>query len=192
MNSRSLAGLKWRPRKGVYTSASGNLVYNPSAKVAHSYDWYVPAKEINGVMVLNTYRYSVTTAKHVYKMIQLFEERGVNYITLEAPRGLQDLDCALSHTLGEYAKLLVANKYARKPVDTTDLLFQLAFLHDTGHKYTKQQLAEAIKSAEADRVVKLNQERQKRLIQRAKSGDFPAGRWARKQRVQGQESNHGN
>lgn len=79
-----------------------NLIYDIEQQIAHSYGWYVIAKRFNGIMVVNDYNYSNTTLTHSYKLKRLFDEIDIDYVTIEAPRGLQDLDASINH----YADLI--------------------------------------------------------------------------------------
>src|ERR1017187_2573978 len=76
-----------------------NLLYNANSETAYSYEWYQIAKRINGIMVVNDYSYSPTTKRHAYKIKRLFAELSINYISIEAPRGLQSLNEAKPYYL---------------------------------------------------------------------------------------------
>ena len=73
---------------------ASNLVYDCDSGSAYSYDWYVIAKRIDGNMVVNKFSYSNTTIKHFYKICRLFDSLGIQYIEIDAPRGLQNLEAA--------------------------------------------------------------------------------------------------
>lgn len=83
---------------------ASNLKYDENSKIAYSYDWYQVAKFINNKMILNTFNYSATTLRHVYKIRKLFDDLGIEYLTLEAPQGLQNLESSL-----EYYKDCIGN-----------------------------------------------------------------------------------
>lgn len=87
--------MKYYPRLKQYKAS--NLVFDESTKTAYSYKWYEIAKEYRGKMIVNNYYYSSTTNRHIRKLIDLFDSLGINYVTIEAPRGLQSLDLALDH-----------------------------------------------------------------------------------------------
>ena len=76
-----------------------NLVYDANSETAYSYKWYQIAARINGIMVVNDYAYSHTTATHAGKIKRLFAELSISYITIEAPRGLQLLSEAKPYYL---------------------------------------------------------------------------------------------
>jgi hypothetical protein len=98
----------------VYKAA--NVMLDADRMHGTSYSWYWLVHNFNGVVVLNTYRYSVTTAKHVSKVRSLLRELGVNYLTLESPEGLQNLGSAIDLYLRRIQELeqAMAKKGARK------------------------------------------------------------------------------
>lgn len=89
-----MPSLKHFPRLNLYKYHS--LVYNPDTRIATSYDWYQIFKVINGIRCLNTYSYSVTTAKHVSILRQFFNHCRDDIFFFDAPRGLQNLDSAIN------------------------------------------------------------------------------------------------
>lgn len=76
---------------------ASNLVYDVDNETAYSYVWYQLAKRINGIMVINYFNYSPTTIRHYYKIRKLFETLGIQYILIEAPRGLQSLSSSIDY-----------------------------------------------------------------------------------------------
>lgn len=70
---------------------ASNLVYDLNSNKAYSYEWYELAKCVDSQMILNTYNYSPTTLRHMYKLRTLFDSLNINYVEIEAPRGLQDM-----------------------------------------------------------------------------------------------------
>jgi len=74
-----------------------NLVIKDDYSVGYSYKWYEILKTVKGVVVLNTYHYSKTTIKHIYKIRNLMYEKNVEYEALEFPQGLQNKSAALDH-----------------------------------------------------------------------------------------------
>lgn len=103
---------KYRPRLKVYADDKKKLVFDPEAMHATSYSWYVLFTRMNDHNVLNTYRYSVTTQKHVGEMRDLLKRLNVPFLEVMAPQGLQALDGETE--VMAYAKAVVANKYARR------------------------------------------------------------------------------
>lgn len=87
--------MKYLKTSEIYKNSTGTLTYNTDTEMAHSYNWYVLAKRFNGVMYINTYAYSNTTCKHIRQLEALFMELGIDYKTIEAPKGLQSLDESL-------------------------------------------------------------------------------------------------
>lgn len=75
-------------KQGVYVNSTKSLDFNPETGVGHSYQWYCIAKKINSQQILNTYRYSKTTAAHVRCLRDLFNSLGINYIEQQAEKGL--------------------------------------------------------------------------------------------------------
>ena len=81
--------MRYRKRTNDYVGS--NFYFDPKTKHATSYEWYDLVKEINGVVILNDYSYSSSTCKHIEKVRNLLKTHDINYVTLEAPKGLQDL-----------------------------------------------------------------------------------------------------
>ncbi len=69
------AGFKWKPRSGVW--ARTNNDWDPASEVATSYGWWQYAARIGGLLVFNSYRYSVSTSKHQSQMRSLLSQLGV-------------------------------------------------------------------------------------------------------------------
>lgn len=105
--------MKYYPRLNLYKAA--NLTFNPDTGNGTSYNWYLITKFFGNTLVLNSYRYSVTTAKHVCKLRSLFIELGLKFIEIEAPRGLQDLESSVRLYTSEIETLEeeIANKRSR-------------------------------------------------------------------------------
>ena len=145
------------PRLNLFKRA--NLTFDPVTGLGHSYQWYEICKVINGKMVLNTYRYSVTTSKHVSLLRYLFDQLGIDYVSIEAPRGLQNLDIARSHMIDEIATLKVQLQYARKPnawAGTITSNFNRSMDTIGMPRITKNEMNDAVKQAESDRRKKLD------------------------------------
>jgi len=92
--------MKYYPKLKQYKAS--NLVFDCEKEIAYSYEWYQLAKRINGIMVVNCYNYSPTTIRHMYKIYRLFDELNIEYITIEAPKGLQNIERMKEH----YSKLI--------------------------------------------------------------------------------------
>lgn len=88
--------MKYYPRLQKYKAS--NLEFDVKSEIAYSYDWYQLFKVIDGVPILNVYKYSITTLKHVWKMRCLLHDLGYqNVLSIEAPKGLQDLSGAAEY-----------------------------------------------------------------------------------------------
>lgn len=74
---------------------SKNCTFDVDTCKAVSYGWWVFVDKIDGMVVFNSYRYSVTTAGHQRKVRQLLEELGIRIdLEIECPAGLQDISSA--------------------------------------------------------------------------------------------------
>jgi hypothetical protein len=129
-----------RKRSGIYSNSTGSLVYDPIKGEARSYGWYVLAKRIGGVMYLNTYGYSNTTSKHVSIMHKQFEYR--DYQCIEAPQGLQDLECAHRHNI-ERAKY-----FEEKATKARTLETRSRYLQESAGYYDKAAVIGLLNQAE--------------------------------------------
>lgn len=87
--------MKYYKRLKLYKTS--NCVFNPETMHATSYKWYDLLKMINGKVVLNTYRYSVSTGKHIRDVRGMLYKLNIPYETIEAPRGLQNLEVAKTY-----------------------------------------------------------------------------------------------
>jgi hypothetical protein len=103
--------MKHFKRLRVYKTGP-NLVIKDDFSIGHSYEWYEILKTINGQVVLNDYNYSSTTIKHKYKVRSLLIEKSVEFITIKAPNGLQNLDSAIRHYTQEIG---ILTKQINKP-----------------------------------------------------------------------------
>lgn len=85
--------MKYYSRLKLYRAS--NVQFNPETLKAYSYGWWQFVGLINGKVVFNNYRYSNTTCKHQYKVRRLLKELNIPVdLTIEVPRGLDDLDSA--------------------------------------------------------------------------------------------------
>lgn len=109
---QSLA-LPYQIRNKIFKGCNGKLTFDPATGLALSYfNGYQIAKRINGRMVLNSYRYSVTTQGHVETLRNLFGQLGISYREIEAPKGLQDLQRALEHHTFRLAEWELKDKHS--------------------------------------------------------------------------------
>lgn len=88
--------MKLKKRTGIYQSS--NVTFNPETLEAYSYKWWLFVKNFNGIVVFNNYSYSMSTCRHQSKVRELLNRLGVQvHVTIEAPKGLQDLEVAEKH-----------------------------------------------------------------------------------------------
>lgn len=80
--------MKFYPRLNMYKAA--NVTFNPDTLEAYSYRWWRFVEVVNGKVVFNNYRYSVSTARHQSKVRSLLSQLGITIdVTIECPEGLQ-------------------------------------------------------------------------------------------------------
>ncbi len=149
-----------------------NYGFNPETGYAHSYRWYSLAKVIKGKQVLNSYGYSNQTCGHRNKLEGLFDVLGIKYVSIDAPRGLQNLDAAMAYCVSEMAEAIVRKKYARDPKwhNRTIKRFQgqIELLKGFGVKgYGQKNIKAAIEKAELDRRDALDRLKEKKRQQKA-------------------------
>jgi hypothetical protein len=79
--------MKFMKRTGIYKAT--NVTFNPKTLDAHSYRWWRFVAVVEGKVIFNNYRYSVTTSKHQSKVRQLMLELGIKIDAfLPVPRGI--------------------------------------------------------------------------------------------------------
>lgn len=92
--------MKYFKRANITKNYNGSLKFDHNNNKAYSYDWYEIARiESAEYAILNTYRYSSTTCKHVHQMRSfIINELGIsNIVEIEAPKGLQSIDSLIEH-----------------------------------------------------------------------------------------------
>lgn len=107
--------MKLFTRLNVYKSS--NVIFNPETEIATSYDWWVFVARINGKLVFNNYNYSNSTCKHQSKVRSLLSKLGIEIdLFIESPRGLQNLDSAISHyeSMNEDLNVAINKKGSKK------------------------------------------------------------------------------
>lgn len=62
-------------KSGTYKAS--NVTFNPNTMEANSYGWWTFVKRINGKVVFNAHKYSVTTAKHQHKVRSIMVQLGI-------------------------------------------------------------------------------------------------------------------
>ena len=80
--------MKYYSRLKLYKQ--GALVYNPSSEVATSYDWWVLLRRVNGVLVLNTFRYSMSTGRHIRNLKKLLDSKGIKYLEINSEENIHE------------------------------------------------------------------------------------------------------
>jgi hypothetical protein len=168
LKPRTIASFDYRIRDNYFTNSSGTCEFFPDRLYAHSYTWYDLFKVIKGNAILNTYNYSRQTTDHIWKMKSLLKTLGIKFQTLNAPRGLQDLDRALAYELDLLAKQHVLDKYGRNTKKPSLEKFlkqenpELRLLAKLGFKATKTMRLKALQEAEQSRASKLRRDKEKR------------------------------
>lgn len=167
---KSGLAVHYAPRLGIFKDFHGKLTFNPETMLGHSYGWYEITKKIGNRFILNTYNYSRQTWDHVCALKQLFNQLGIQYQTIEAPTGLQNLDRALKHSVSRWAENQVKNKYRRGEKWDLDASITASFktLAKLGYKPTKEMRKIALKYAETSRSRRLE-----RLAVRRKANRLP-------------------
>lgn len=80
--------MKYMKRSGIYKAS--NVTFNPATKDAYSYSWWRFVGVVEGVLIFNNFRYSVSTSKHQSKVRSLMNELGiVPDVVLSLPRGIR-------------------------------------------------------------------------------------------------------
>lgn len=82
--------MKLMKRSGIYQASNYKVTFDPSKIEARSYKWWSFVSKLDGKVVFNNYRYSVTTSKHQGKVRDLMRELGIKIdLFLSVPDGLQ-------------------------------------------------------------------------------------------------------
>lgn len=121
--------MKYYSRLKQYKAS--NLTFDPATGEGESYDWYVISRNFDGVLVLNTYAYSNTTARHVSKLRALFHSLGLVYSEIEAPLGLQNLEAAKKLVISRIQNLTAEiNKPRSRPEKNEERFAAIAGLKE--------------------------------------------------------------
>lgn len=99
-----MSTLKYFPRLNLYKAS--NVTFDPGTCQGYSYKWYRLVDKIGGTVVLNSYAYSNTTIRHIYKVRRVLEDLRIQYVEIEAPTGLQNLERASEHYQNKNGELL--------------------------------------------------------------------------------------
>lgn len=125
MTKQSNTVLKFRARAGIYSNSTGSLTFEPNTITAHSYRWWKFVAVVEGKVVFNNYRYSVSTSKHQGLVRRLLEQLGIKIdLELPLPQGINSdslatlIETAEEHLcdqfLSEESKRMDRNEKARK------------------------------------------------------------------------------
>ena len=98
--------MKWVKSRNQWEAS--NVTFDPSTLIAKSYGWWVFCARIGGHVVFNDYGYSVSTRGHQRKVARRLELDGINrseIVTVECPRGLQDLQSGIDYAREKIAAL---------------------------------------------------------------------------------------
>jgi len=163
LESGSPFALTFKSRRRVFENYKASCVLDLINETGHSYTWWCMFKRINGKLCLNTYRYSHCTSRHINYAAQVLGLLGIKYLSIEAPKGLQDLDAAVRHAAYVMGKALVAKKYARKHGSTKYAETLIKNLNKIGLKVPKSLITEMTKRAEESRRAKLERNKQRRI-----------------------------
>jgi hypothetical protein len=87
--------MKYFKKSKMFANSSKTLTISGDTLESRSYGWYILGKTIKGIYFVNNYFYSATTIKHVGKLRRFLNDRNVNFMQIEAPKGLQRLDLAI-------------------------------------------------------------------------------------------------
>lgn len=131
--------MKYYKKAEIYKNSTGSCTYSPEKEEAHSYNWWCFLKRINGVLVFNTYSYSVSTSAHQSRIRQMLRDEGKEVsLYIEAPKGLDDLGNALRYYVN---KIEAAKEYLAKPrirrTTKEDLVLKIE-----GYRYTMRRILE--------------------------------------------------
>jgi hypothetical protein len=116
------APVKFYKTLGIFKAS--NVSFDPAKFEARSYKWWIFVKVIGDRVIFNSYSYSPSTSKHQSKVRSLLDTLGIKVdVSIEAPRGLQDLDSALNHYGYQIKELreAIANPKSRKAKNTERL-----------------------------------------------------------------------
>lgn len=77
MNHKLSPVLKYKRKAGIYSNSTGRLTFNPNTLDAHSYRWWRFVAKVDGLVIFNNYRYSVSTSKHQNTIRNLLADLGI-------------------------------------------------------------------------------------------------------------------
>ena len=74
-----------------------NLWIDLDNMVGFSYHWYKILDQIDSHVIVNSYNYSHSTIKHFRDVTFFLRSRGIDFVCIEAPNGLQNLEASIRH-----------------------------------------------------------------------------------------------
>lgn len=84
--------MKFMKRANIYQASNYNVTYDPTTTEARSYRWWAFVKVIEGKIIFNSHRYSVSTSKHQSKVRSLMSQLNVHIdMFVDLRSGLQDI-----------------------------------------------------------------------------------------------------
>lgn len=104
--------MKLMKRSGIYQASNYKVTFDPKTNQAYSYKHWCFVAMIEGKLVFNNYRYSVTTSKHQSKVRSLLSSLGIKIdYEMPLPQGIETLstlqeliDKAESYQWDEYLR----------------------------------------------------------------------------------------
>lgn len=155
--------MKYAKTKGTFSASHCGL--DLVNETGHSYGWWNMFKRIKGRLILNSYRYSPATGGHISKASSVLHALRIKYISIEAPKGLQDLESARLRAAELMGNAIVLNKYARSPNKwaTNHAETNLKNLRTIGITVPQKLIKAATEQAEQARTRKLERLKEKRL-----------------------------
>lgn len=96
---------------------ASNCEFDCKTQISTSYRWWQVSRRVKGLMLFNGYTYSQSTSRHQSKIRSLLDELGIKIdLYVQAPKGLQDLDSAISYhnSIIETLKKEILNPRSKK------------------------------------------------------------------------------
>ena len=100
--------------KGIFKNSRGTFFLDLVNEKGYSYNWWKLFDKINGIYVLNSYNYSISTTGHIRKARKILDYFKYNYIEVEALQGLSSTASIEAYYYIRLARARVNLKYARK------------------------------------------------------------------------------
>ena len=107
--------MKYYKTQKMYKAS--NVTFNVETLEAYSYGWWSFVKVINGEVVFNEYRYSVSTSKHQTKVLSLMSQLNIKIDRfVQCKDGLQHISTIkeLNKNENETLKIIAEREAAKK------------------------------------------------------------------------------